>query len=98
MAGFPQLRHVGIAHTLDDPGRPLAWVRLFERTDGTGWELWLNWPAEAPRQVTAFPAPEAATAAAKRLYGDEPALRELAEAYGLDPTVVRWRIREVDAY
>ncbi|WP_157779121.1 hypothetical protein [Micromonospora sp. WMMA2032] len=66
--------------------------------DDSGWELWLNWPAEEPRQVTVFPTPEAADTAAKRLYGDEPALRELAEAYGLDPAAVRWRIRDVGAY
>ncbi|MFD6771112.1 hypothetical protein ACFWC6_33385 [Micromonospora chalcea] len=98
MAGFPQLRQVGIAYAVDDPGRPLAWVRLFERVDGSGWELWLNWPAEAGRRVFEHPDGESARAAAGRVYGDTLSLRELADVYGLDPQVLRWRIREPDAY
>ncbi|MEU8371235.1 hypothetical protein [Micromonospora tulbaghiae] len=66
--------------------------------DGTGWELWLNWPAEAARRVFDHPSGESARDAADRVCGDEASLRELAEAYGLDPSVVRWRIRQPDAY
>lgn len=88
-----------MAYADGDPGRPLAWVRVCERMDGSGvWEVWLNWPAEAPREVVEHPNDKSAYAGAARLYADEPARKELGEVYGVDPERILWRIRQPDGY
>ncbi|MFG3639072.1 hypothetical protein ACGF3C_02210 [Micromonospora sp. NPDC047762] len=84
MAGFPQLREAGWLYG-DDPYLPLALVRLFERMDGTGWEVRLNSPAEAPATMVDRPDEASARAELERVYAD-------GEQYG------RWRKRQPDAF
>ncbi|MFI6238328.1 hypothetical protein ACIBEF_00450 [Micromonospora sp. NPDC050795] len=83
MAGFPQLREAGWLYG-DDPYLPLALVRLFERMDGTGWEVWLdvNHPREGEKPLTVVEHPD-----------EESARAELARLYSTG----EWRIRQPDA-
>ncbi|MEU6204604.1 hypothetical protein ABZ814_13565 [Micromonospora musae] len=84
MSGFPQLREAGWLYG-DDPYLPLALVRLFERTDGTGWEIKLNDPASGTTVEVTHPDEQSARAELARIYAE-------GERSG------RWRIRQPDAY
>lgn len=85
VSGFPQLREAGWLYGDDDPCLPLALVRLFERTDGTGWEIKLNDPASGPTREVVHPDEQSARA-------------ELARIYAAGEQDGQWRIRQPDAY
>lgn len=84
MSGFPQLREAGWLYG-QDPSLPLALVRLFERVDGSGWEIRLNDPASGLTQQAE--------------YADEQQARaELARIYAEGEKGGEWRISRPDGY
>lgn len=85
MAGQPQVRESAWLYAPDDPHVPLAHVRLEERMDGSGWDLYLSDPASAPSQHVRYP--------------DEAGARaELARVYAAGRADGQWRIRQPDGY
>lgn len=70
MPGQPQLRESGWLYG-DDPGIPLALVRLQQRMDGSGiWDVLLNSPARAPTQSAEHPDEQSARAELGRIYAE----------------------------
>ncbi|SCL31880.1 hypothetical protein GA0070616_4349 [Micromonospora nigra] len=67
MAGQPQMREAGWLYG-DDPYVPLAHVRLEERMDGSGWDIYLADPASGPSQHVRYPDEAGARAELERLY------------------------------
>lgn len=67
MAGFPQVRESAWLYA---PGSdiPLAHVRLEERMDGTGWDIYLADPASGPTQHARWPDEDGARSELKRIY------------------------------
>ncbi|MFG3702371.1 hypothetical protein ACGF5C_31490 [Micromonospora sp. NPDC047620] len=85
MAGFPQVRESAWLYAPDDPDVPLAHVRLEERMDGAGWDLYLSDPASAPSQHVRYP--------------DEAGARaELERVYAAGRAAGQWRIHRHDGY
>ncbi|MFI6266168.1 hypothetical protein [Micromonospora sp. NPDC051006] len=67
MPGQPRLREAAWLYGTD-PDIPLAHVRLEERADGTGWDLYLSDPARAPSQHVRYDTEDAARAELERIY------------------------------
>ncbi|MEU4570740.1 hypothetical protein [Micromonospora sp. NPDC023956] len=68
MAGIPQLREAGWLYAPGDDYVPVAHVRLEERVDGTGWDLYLSDPASAPSEHARYGDEAEARAALDRIY------------------------------
>jgi hypothetical protein len=68
VAGIPQVREAGWLYADGDDYVPAAHVRLEERTDGTGWDVYLADPASGPSQHARYPDEDAARAELARVY------------------------------
>lgn len=68
MPGIPQVREAGWLYEPSDPHVPAVHVRLEERMDGTGWDLYLADPASGPSQHARYPDEVSARAELGRLY------------------------------
>jgi hypothetical protein len=68
VSGIPQVREAGWLHAPGDDLVPLAHVRLEERMDGSGWDLYVSDPASAPSQHARHPDEPSARAALERIY------------------------------
>lgn len=85
MAGHPQVRESAWLYAPDNPYIPLAHVRLEERMDGSGWDVYLSDPASAPSQHVRWPDREGVRAELERIYSDGRARGE-------------WRVHHHDNY
>ncbi|MFG1776601.1 hypothetical protein ACGFIG_09250 [Micromonospora sp. NPDC049048] len=70
MAGIPQVRESAWLCAPDDPEMRLAHVRLEERMDGSGWDLYLSDPASARSQHVRWPDEAGARAELERVYAE----------------------------
>lgn len=77
--GQPQVRESAWLYAPDDDLVPIAHMRLEERVDGSGWDIYLADPASGPSQHVRWPDEDGARA-------------EMAEVYEAGRTRGRWRI------
>lgn len=70
MAGHPQVRESAWLYAPNNPHTPLAHVRLEERMDGSGWDLYLSDPASAPSQHVRWPDETGARTELEQVYAD----------------------------
>ncbi|WP_229402018.1 hypothetical protein [Micromonospora okii] len=68
MAGLPQVRESAWLYAPGDPHVPLAHVRLEERMDGSGWDIYVADPATGPTQHVRWPDEAGARAELERVY------------------------------
>ncbi|XTZ17035.1 hypothetical protein ACQSSU_06560 [Micromonospora echinospora] len=68
MAGIPQVREAAWLYAPGDDYVPAVHVRLEERMDGTGWDVYLADPAAGPSQHARYPDEESARAVLARVY------------------------------
>lgn len=70
MPGIPQVRESAWLYEPADPHVPTAHVRLEERADGEGWDLYLADPASGPTEHARYATESEARAVLERVYAD----------------------------